>query len=150
VSEDIYYHRYSLESQTYLNSVSNNHEHEGLLVKCVNSEGVGYANIHPWEELGDASVELQLEHLKAGESTRLIHHARECVVIDREARIQGVSLFGGLDVPRSYATVVGGIDRVEDAVSRGFDTIKMKGGEDWVKDLTFIHDVHDAFPELRY
>lgn len=79
----------------------------------------GFADVHPWPELGDAPLDEQLALLGRGETTPLTRASLHLARIDSEARKQGVSLFEGLTIPESHWP---GNDPPE-----GFDTIKIKG-----------------------
>ena len=62
----------------------------------------GYGCVHPWPEFGDAPVEEQLRLLSEGVTTPVTAMALRCAEIDGEARRAGVSLFEGLEIPRSH------------------------------------------------
>ncbi len=144
-----YIHRYLMHSRQGLNSRSHVTEHEGALIR-VEVDGVsGYGCLHPWEELGDSSLNELISQLKEGRISRQVKCALECADADRNARALGVSLFDGLEVPMSHATIVGGVDRVELAVAAGFDTVKLKMGRDELVNLRLLKEVYEAFPELR-
>ena len=70
----------------------------GALIRA----GSGFADIHPWSELGDAPLETQLELLRRGETTALTKRSLELARVDGEARQRGVSLFAGLQIPLSH------------------------------------------------
>ena len=145
----IYIHRYLIHSRQGLNSRSHLTAHEGALIR-VEEDGIsGYGCLHPWVELGDSSIDVLLDQLSQGRTSRQVKCALECAAIDRNARALGVSLFDGLEVPDSHATIVGGMDRVELAVAAGFDTIKMKMGRDELENLKLLRGIHEAFPNLK-
>lgn len=79
----------------------------------------GFADVHPWPELGDEPLDEQLALLARGETTTLTRASLHWARTDAEARARGVSLFEGLTVPLSHWP---GNDPPE-----GFDTIKTKG-----------------------
>jgi len=110
----------------------------------------GYGCLHPWEELGDSTIPELLEELKEGRISRQIRSMLDCVEIDREARAKGVSLFEGLEIPDSHATIVGGSERIEQAVEEGFTTVKLKAGRNTADEIQLVKDMHAAFPELRW
>lgn len=145
----IYVHKYLMHSRHGLNSRSLLTEHEGALIRVEEGGVPGFGCLHPWVELGDLNLGGLLKQLKDGRTSRQIKRALECADIDRDARARGVNLFDGLEVPMSHGTVVGGVDRVEQAVVAGFDTVKLKMGRDEVANLHMIREVCGAFPELR-
>jgi O-succinylbenzoate synthase len=79
----------------------------------------GYADVHPWPELGDAPLDEQLALLARGETTALTRASLHLAALDRDARQRGVSLFDGLTIPESHWP---GNDPPD-----GFDTVKTKG-----------------------
>jgi O-succinylbenzoate synthase len=74
----------------------------GALLRVPFTEGVGYADCHPWESLGDSPLSEQLALLKEGKTTRLTARALHFARLDAEARSRGVNLFEGLEVPDSH------------------------------------------------
>lgn len=99
----IYVHRYALNS------------HRGALIRVDD----GFADVHPWPELGDAALDEQLALLARGETTPLTRASLHWARVDAGARARGVSLFDGLTIPESHWP---GNDP-----PAGFDTIKIKG-----------------------
>jgi o-succinylbenzoate synthase len=147
MSEPIYIYRYTLHSRRGLNSRSDRTAHEGLLIRI--NGGVGC--IQPWEVLGDPSLDEVLDDLKSRRLFRpLVRAAVKCAMVDGAARRAGVSLFDGVKVPRSHATIVGGRDKIDEALAAGFDVVKMKAGRDVQAELQLIHEVHADHPELRW
>lgn len=147
MSEPIYIHRYTLHSRRGLNSRSDSTAHEGLLIRI--NGGVGC--IHPWEVLGDPSLDEVLDDLNNRRlSQPLVRAAVKCAMVDGAARRAGVSLFDGVKVPRSHATIVGGRDKIDQALAAGFDVVKMKAGRDMKAELQLMHEVHADHPELRW
>ena len=86
----------------------------GALVRV----GNGFADVHPWPELGDAPLERQLTMLARGETTALTRRSLELARIDGDARTRSVSLFAGLTIPLSHWP---GADPPPE-----FDTVKLK------------------------
>jgi len=142
----IYFHRYVLRSESSLNSQSSRVEHEGALI---NVDG-GYGCLHSWPELGDPPLDVLLDDLHS-ENTRIVQRSMLCAMLDREARMDGCSLFEGMEIPRSHATVSSADSKwIEKAVELGFDYIKLKGGRDLEKERFFLLEMHQAYPELRW
>jgi o-succinylbenzoate synthase len=81
--------------------------------------GGGFADVHPWPELGDAPLEAQLALLARGETTQLTRASMHWASIDADARRRGVSLFEGLTIPLSHWS--------GNEPPDGFDTVKTKG-----------------------
>lgn len=80
--------------------------------------GEGFADVHPWPELGDAPLDEQLVRLARGETTALTRASLRLAALDADARRRGVSLFEGLTIPASHWP---GNDP-----PAGFDTVKLK------------------------
>src|SRR3954454_23782425 len=86
----------------------------GALI-CVDG---GFADVHPWPELGDLPLDEQLALLARGETTPLTHASIDFAGIDASARRDGRSLFDGLTIPPSHWP---GPDP-----PAAFDTVKLK------------------------
>ncbi len=142
-------HRYSLVSRSALNSRSERVEHHGALIR-VGEEGYGYGCIHPWPELGDLELEQTLKCLMRGETTPLIRQALHCAQHDAEARRAGVSLFEGVEVPVSHATVKLDVESFSEAKAAGFTTVKIKPGKDLTAESERIRSLAGAFPGFRW
>lgn len=146
---EIYFHKYLLHSREGLNSRSQLTAHEGALIKVVKNGVSGYGCLHPWVALGDTCLDELLLQIARGKTSRQVKCALECARIDRKSRALGMSLFEGLEIPDSHATIVGGIENVELAVSAGFDTIKIKMGRDKDGNLELLGEIHKSYPKLK-
>ena len=98
---------------------------EGVLLRGDNG---GYACLQAWPELGDSPLEYELDALREGTPMRLGARALKCIELDGEARAKGVSLFEGLSVPNSYATLTVSAtpSQVYNLHQRGFRVGKIK------------------------
>lgn len=144
----IHIHRYTLHSGAALNSASMRREFPGALVH-VND---GFAALHPWPEFGDAPLEVQLQTLRDGGTTPLLERALHCAALDGEARRQGVSLFDGLEVPRSHYSWSQSrpTDWQLDYMQRhGFTALKTKGFANYGETRRFLDCIAKAAPHLR-
>ena len=108
------YWRYELRPKRRLSAVAADGPRHGALVRV---DG-GFADVHPWPELGDAPLDEQLALLARGETTPLTQASLEFASIDAAARRDGRSLFEGLTIPPSHWP---GPDPPP-----GFDTVKLK------------------------
>ena len=52
----------------------------------------GFADVHPWPELGDAPLDEQLALLARGETTPLTRASLHWARVDADARARGVSI----------------------------------------------------------
>ena len=98
----MFYHEYSLTACGPLNARAAEVCRKGALIKT--DEG-GYGCIQPWPELGDATLQEELDALRKGRPLPLGVRAAECARTDGEARARGVSLFDGLHIPERHATL---------------------------------------------
>lgn len=106
---------------------------EGVLMKVeYDDASIGYADIHPWTELGDEPLGIQLQKLENFETTALTQRSLELATLDAEARKSGVSLFQGLKVPESHFLITdlktGFAGELKRALDEGFSTLKIKVG----------------------
>jgi o-succinylbenzoate synthase len=109
------YH-YELIPRFRLNARAREGTRRGALL---NIDG-GYADVHPWPELGDAPLDRQLALLAQGVATELTAQSLRLAAADAAARHAGRSLFSGLTVPESHWPAAAG------AAPPGFDYIKVK------------------------
>jgi O-succinylbenzoate synthase len=92
------YWRYELTPKRRLSAVADAGPRRGALLR-ING---GYADVHPWPELGDLPLDEQLALLARGETTPLTASSLEFASIDAAARRDGRSLFDGLTIPPSH------------------------------------------------
>lgn len=147
LQQETFIWRYTLRSAGTVNAKSGRTEFEGALIRVRD----GFACLHPWPELGDPSVEDLLQMMREGRGDRLIRRAHACAVLDRHARMEGRSLFTGLAVPDSHATIVEWThETIEKAVRSGFETMKLKGGRDLVRELELLSEWVRLWPQVRW
>jgi len=106
--------RYELTPKRRLSAVADAGPRRGALIRV---DG-GYADVHPWPELGDLPLDEQLALLARGETTPLTESSLEFASIDAAARRDRRSLFDGLTIPPSHWP---GPDPPSE-----FDTVKLK------------------------
>lgn len=112
----IYVSRYELIPRVRLSALGGARPRAGALIRVDD----GFADVHPWPELGDLDLEAQLAILASGKTTPLTAASLRFAEIDADARKRGVWLFDGLTVPESHWLWQGG------QVPPGFDTVKIK------------------------
>jgi O-succinylbenzoate synthase len=99
----------------------------GTLLRVEFPEGPGYADLHPWPEIGDVPIEEQLDLLKSGRHTALTRRTLEFAKRDAEARARKVSLLAGLSIPPShYLVTESGTQEAINAYETGFRFFKLK------------------------
>jgi O-succinylbenzoate synthase len=124
----IEYHCYTLRSrdETALNARSQRIEFEGALIRI---DGCGVGCIHPWPELGDATLDEELAALAKGNPLNLGCCAVACAEHDGGHRAAGKWMFENLQIPRSHWTA-GPNDEAVLVAKLGLATVKLKVGAD--------------------
>ncbi|MEK6705445.1 MAG: enolase C-terminal domain-like protein [Bdellovibrionota bacterium] len=123
----------------------------GALIKVeLPGIGFGYADCHPWPELGDLSLERQLKLLAEGVMTPLTCCSMRFAQMDAEARSAGKSCFNDIKIPTSHFLVID-IKNLSGSLSgslisrlseRGFKQIKVKTGRDLKHESMVIKQIH--------
>jgi o-succinylbenzoate synthase len=99
---------------------------KGALLKVdFGGDAVGYADCHPWVELGDKPLDNQLYLLSAGILTNLTERSLKFAQIDAEARVKGRSLFSNLCIPSSHWF----LKNLDETIPDGFCYSKVKLGK---------------------
>ena len=144
---DLWISKYKLQTAGALNAQTDRSVYEGVLVR----EGAGFGCLHSWPELGDPTLEECLVDLAGERGLALVRRTMACVEADGIAREAGKSLFEGLEVPRSHATLpVLNPEILGEAVSRGFDQVKVKAGRDVGGELREVRRMMKEFPGLGW
>lgn len=144
---EIFISRYRLRSAARLNARSERREFEGALLRVRD----GFACLHPWPEFGDPPLDRLLKLLGEGKNHRLIDRALSCAALDRHARKEGRSLFTGLAVPDSHATIVEWThETIEAALAEGFETMKLKAGRDPLRETELLREWVKLWPQARW
>jgi O-succinylbenzoate synthase len=111
---DIWYWPYELIPRRALSAIAAAGPRCGALIRVDD----GFADVHPWPELGDSTIDAQLAMLARGETTSLTAASLRFAAIDAAARREGRSVFEGLTIPPSHWPGA--------APPAGFDTVKLK------------------------
>ena len=88
----IWYWPYALKPKRALSALAGDAPRRGALIRA----GDGFADVHPWPELGDATIDEQLALLARGGTTPL---TRRSLWFAAEWRL---GMFDGLTIPRSH------------------------------------------------
>jgi O-succinylbenzoate synthase len=150
MKNQIHIHPYTLRSGESLNARSKRSEHQGVLIRVEHNRGYGYGCIHPWPELGDPDLEQTLGMMCEGQPAPLVRRALYCAEMDAIARSENRSMFDGLVVPRSHATLVREEGSLSTAVDAGFERVKLKVGRDLSRESGFICEGVRLFPDLLW
>jgi O-succinylbenzoate synthase len=113
---------YALASRGRLSPLAARRVFRGFLVRI---DG-GHGCVHPWPELGDASLEDEREALRSGRPLALGRRALACCRADAAARREGHSWWTGLAIPESHFTA----GDEDGEVPPGFGAVKLKAGPD--------------------
>ena len=144
---DLWIWRYELRAAGALNSRTARKTYEGALVR----NGAGFGCLHTWPELGDPTLPECLEDLAGAQESALVRRTLDCTRADGQAREEKRSLFEGLKVPRSHATLPVLNEMVlREAVERGFTHVKVKGGKEGGRDLHQVRRMMLNFPNLKW
>lgn len=143
---------YELKPRHSLNSRVVAQARRGALLRVVDEAGgSGFADLHPWPELGDLSLEDEIQRLSEGRSTRLSARSLQLAALDREARAHGVSAFEGLSLPRNHALVTDLSSLTENEIrslrAQGFTELKVKVGRDPVAEAESLSKLSPYFFE---
>lgn len=133
----IYVYDYLLRSGVALNSASHRRVFPGALIRV----GSGFGCVHPWPEFGDVTVEEQLRLLSEGITTPVTEMALRCAEIDGATREAGVSLFEGLEIPRSHYSwsfAQATEPQIQRVVNEGWHAIKAKGYANYGETRRFL------------
>lgn len=147
-TDSIYLARYQLRAKaTQLNAASPRREFEGALIQI----GEGFANLHPWPELGDPPLQKCLADLAGRRRWPIVRRAVRCAEFDAAARLHEDWMFEEMEVPQSHCTLpVPDRRQVELAIENGFSAIKLKVGRDLVAEGLFLREAAAAHPRLSW
>lgn len=136
----IEYSPYSLIAKSSLNSRCQKLQREGALLKVYYADDkVGYADCHPWVELGDLPLNDQLSHLARNNLTPLTRRSLHFAKVDADARARQYHLFTCLKSPLSHF-LIGDLANfspldLELAMEEGHRCFKIKVGRDSMAEL---------------
>lgn len=116
----------------------------GALLKVIFENGMtGYADCHPWTELGDKPLSEQLSLLLQGDCTSLTKQSLQFAKIDGEARINGKNIFTNLTVPPSHWF----LKSFEEPIPNGFSLCKIKVGKNLDEEFKQLPNFFKNIPE---
>ena len=146
--------RYALKSHASLGGHALSQERHGALIRIeVQSGLVGYADLHPWTELGDIDLDEQLKLLSQNQTTALSARSLMLARMDLDARSRSVSAFAGLMIPQSHflATDIRGLstEDLADAWTDGFRIIKLKLGRNIGSEIEKLHVLEKSLLRFR-
>jgi O-succinylbenzoate synthase len=150
---EIWAARYVLRSKGSLNAKSHTRERQGALLRVLTGAGEGFADLHPWTELGDLPLQLQLEALASDAPTDLGRRSLALAKLDAEARSRSESAFDGLTIPESHF-LVSDLERIKnfdlDQIrDHGFNTLKIKLGRELASEFKLLCTLENELSNFR-
>jgi O-succinylbenzoate synthase len=147
---------YELIPKAALGRLSADKPRQGALLKVLFEDNVtGYADCHPWPELGDLPLSDQLGGLKKGmgtHTTSLGSCSLEFARMDGVARARGRSLWEGLQIPASHFLINNAQqitrDDLESRAKEGFKYLKIKMGIHPRQEANALYALAPIFKEL--
>lgn len=144
---------YTLTARRSLSGRAKAQARRGSLLRIEKDNCFGYADLHPWPELGDLDLNQQLEALKTGKTTALTKRSLELAELDCLARANERSAFYGLVVPTSHFLVT----EIESLTSTdlqaawrsGFRVVKIKLGRDLKRELFHLLELERDLAPFR-
>lgn len=146
---------YHLKGKRAIQSKETYGERKGALLKIEFSNGmVGFADCHPWKELGDFPLETQLDLLKKRRSTRLTARSLFFAKIDAKARSEKYNLLDTCKIPTSHYLISqldeNCFEEVKKAWNRGFVFFKIKLGKDLSREEGLIQEIAKYWPQAKF
>ena len=141
---------YKLRSRSPLSAKASSLERSGALLRVRDGTNFGYADLHPWPELGDQPLDIQLAELATGRTTSLSSRSLAFASLDAGFRSREVAAFARLIVPGSHFLVTDLGALTETTLSKiwadGFRILKLKLGRDLAADVRIL----SSLPLLRF
>jgi O-succinylbenzoate synthase len=147
----IFKSNYELKPKSTLSSQAGQRARVGVLLKVeFDDQSLGFSDLHPWPELGDAPLEVHLKALRDCQQTVLTQQALNCAMTDAKARKLGKNLFENLPVAKNHFLVTAPLalskESIEKAVKDGFDTVKIKVGRSPFEEARWISELVERLP----
>jgi O-succinylbenzoate synthase len=132
---------------------------EGALLRFDFKNGTtGYADCHPWVELGDDPLQTQLELLSHSKVTPLTNRSLFFASLDAAARGKGKNLFADLIIPPSHFLIANlvsfgtnagnrSIALLHNLLCRGFNRFKVKIGSKLPEEIKALKFLTSNLPE---
>lgn len=138
---DIYFHKYTLQSFTALNKKTNAVERQGCLLR-ING---GFADLFPWPEFGDETLDQQLAYLSAGKPTLLTQQSLVLAQKDSEYRQHQINPLKKSPPLRNHLLMT---SLTADLQIKDFKSVKIKLGRDWSKDIPVLNAWIESNPSI--
>ena len=145
---------YELISRRPIQSKNTHITRHGALLQVEFDDGmVGYADCHPWVELGDLRLQSQLDLLKNGKCTRLTARSIYFAKADAQARAYQYNLLASLQIPMSHYLISqldhSFLEEIKNAWASGFTHFKIKLGNELSREGELIKEIIRYLPNAR-
>ena len=116
---------------------------------------IGYADCHPWPELGDKPIDEQLSGIRVNNLTSLMQCSLHFARLDAEARVQNRSLLKERSIPSGHYLIsdllVCERDLIDHIISQNYTHVKIKLGKYLAQEVAqLIHLFTDQPLKLRF
>ncbi len=143
---------YTLIPNAPLNALTGAAVREGVLLKVTWPDGLtGYADLHPWPELGDAPLKDHLADLKKGRVSAIVEQSIWLARRDAKLRSEKLNMFfEGVPIKNNFTIIRSQIlqpGMIDEICNEGFSSVKLKVGSDLVNEADFLN--HLAAANLR-
>jgi o-succinylbenzoate synthase len=142
---------YDLVALATLQGKNTHNVRQGALLRVeFEDETIGYADCHPWVELGDLSLKEQLDLLKKREITPLTQRSLYFAQIDAMARSLKKSAFD-FEIPPSHLLIPNleqiDMEKIDSAIKQGFTHFKIKLGGSIPSELKQLSKLSKTFSD---
>jgi len=150
----LFYSPYTLKPVQALNAVSAGQPREGVLLKIEWLDGlVGYADLHPWPELGDATLEEQLANLRHGKMSAQVEQCIWLARRDAQLRKDKKNIFDGAEKVKNnfllndFKLIKPGF--LDELKNQGFTTLKIKVGRNLQEEADVLTHIAASGLKIR-
>lgn len=139
----LFHSPYSLRPLSSLNATTPQKERKGTLLKVRWDDGLlGYADLHPWPELGDEPLEFHIKELEEGRITALVEQSMWLAHRDATLRSKKKNFFEDGKPLKNNFTITQvhkvGPGLVGEIKNEGFSTVKVKVGREFHEEVGFL------------
>ncbi|GAB4227978.1 MAG: hypothetical protein Tsb0021_05070 [Chlamydiales bacterium] len=117
---------------------SSSGERHGALIRVKQESSFGYADCHPWPELGDFPLSVQLQLMQKGKVTALTQQTLKFARMDADARAKGINFFQNSKIPSSHKLL---LQKNTNQDLSEFQRVKIKIGKDPRRDAETVKQV---------
>lgn len=133
------FYKYKIHPTSVIGAIASDASREGALLKCTWPDGkIGYSDIHPWQELGDADIDTQLMALSRGRISFLVEQsiwlARKDAILRSMMKngFEGASRFKNHFLISDLSKITD--KNLNDIKASGFSSVKIKVGNNPLED----------------